>query len=83
MPSSRVRSQINEMPYSTKFLQIFLGKVLSNFSGISDVSIKMSSDSKLNLLGCRHAFDQTTEHGLECRQLEIFTLMSLKCSLNF
>ena len=34
----------------------------------------MSSDSKLNLLGCRHASDQTAEHGLECPAVRNFHL---------
>ena len=34
----------------------------------------MSSDSKLNLLGCGHASDQTAEHGLECSAVRNFHL---------
>ena len=34
----------------------------------------MSSDSKLNLLGCGHASDQTAEHGLECPAVRNFHL---------
>ena len=43
----------------------------------------MSSDSKLNLLGCGHASDQTAEHGLECPAVRNFHLNVTEMFLNF